>query len=84
MVRVVDTKGKEQQAGRQRTPHGRHWRGVLAAVVLWGLAVPVAQAQTGTQPSEAELAAGRRLYEERCAHCHGAEGDGQGPAPGRR
>jgi DMSO reductase family type II enzyme heme b subunit len=38
------------------------------------------QAQTGNQPLEANVEAGKQLYEARCAHCHGDEGDGRGPA----
>ncbi len=47
----------------------------LASLVVWGsLAGPV-YAQ-----SESDLATGKKLYDERCAHCHGIEGDGQGSA----
>jgi cytochrome c oxidase cbb3-type subunit 2 len=37
-------------------------------------------AQSDTKPSEADIAAGKQLYEERCLHCHGEAGDGQGVA----
>lgn len=56
----------------------RRWSWVavtgVCAVVWGGPAVPV-DAQ-----SEADLEAGKRLYEARCAHCHGIEGAGQGAA----
>ena len=48
---------------------------VGAGLILGGGAVPSARAQ-----SAADLEAGKRLYTERCEHCHGAEGDGQGYA----
>jgi mono/diheme cytochrome c family protein len=32
------------------------------------------------KPTAENLAAGRKLYEERCALCHGAKGFGDGPA----
>jgi DMSO reductase family type II enzyme heme b subunit len=76
---VVDTKRTEDQVGMQARQQGRRWRiAVLVAVgiVLGGVGV----APTQAQPSEADLAAGKRLYDERCAHCHGEEGDGQGSA----
>ena len=61
-----------------RRQQGRRWWFVLAGLaglVVWGsVAVPV-RAQ-----SEADLAAGKQLYDQRCAHCHGEEGDGQGSA----
>ena len=77
---VADTKGMEHQAGMQGMPQRRRWPlGVLvvmAGMVLCG----VGAAPTQAQPSEADLEAGKRLYEERCAHCHGEAGDGQGAA----
>ena len=30
------------------------------------------------QPTEADLAAGEQVYLQRCAHCHGVDGDGVG------
>jgi cytochrome c oxidase cbb3-type subunit 2 len=30
--------------------------------------------------SEADIEAGKKLYTQRCEHCHGAEGDGEGYA----
>ncbi|MCZ6876051.1 MAG: c-type cytochrome [bacterium] len=64
-------------------PHGTKWTialVVLMGVVNWGVVMSLAVAQTGTTPSEADLAAGKQLYEERCMHCHGEAGDGQGMA----
>ncbi len=51
---------------------------VFAAVislVLWSVLAATALAQ-----SEADVEAGRKRYEKRCAHCHGESGDGIGPA----
>jgi DMSO reductase family type II enzyme heme b subunit len=74
---VVDTK----QGGRGKTmrrQQGRRWQfglAGLAGLLVWGsVAVPV------SAQSEADLAAGKQLYDQRCAHCHGEEGDGQGSA----
>lgn len=59
------------------------WRGLagflMLGLVVWGLP-GLAVAQTGTAPSEADLEAGKALYDKRCSHCHGEEGDGQGVA----
>src|SRR5262249_9782525 len=38
----------------------------------------VAVAQTGSTPLDPDAAAGKPLYMERCAHCHGETGDGKG------
>jgi DMSO reductase family type II enzyme heme b subunit len=51
---------------------------VLVGVVGGVLLASTTFAQT--KASEADLAAGKRLYDERCAHCHGEAGDGQGAA----
>jgi DMSO reductase family type II enzyme heme b subunit len=61
--------------------HGMKWtvvQPVLIGLVSWGLIISAAVAQTGTTPSEADLAAGKQLYEKRCMHCHGEAGDGAG------
>lgn len=50
------------------------WLVLGLLVGCWAMAA----AQTGTTPSEADLAAGKALYAERCAHCHGETGDGKG------
>jgi mono/diheme cytochrome c family protein len=47
------------------------------------LAVAAAHGATAQQPdlgTEAERAAGKKLYDKFCAQCHGANGDGQGVA----
>ncbi len=49
---------------------------VLAGIVALALLALAAPAQA--QPGNPE--AGKRLYELRCAGCHGLKGDGQGPA----
>lgn len=62
-------------------PHGMKWAvalAVLMGLASWGLVVSSAVAQTGTTPSEADLAAGKQLYAKRCMHCHGEAGDGEG------
>jgi cytochrome c oxidase cbb3-type subunit 2 len=52
--------------------------GLVGVLALGGrLAVTVAAGE------EADLAAGRRVYEQHCAVCHGAAGDGRGEAAGR-
>lgn len=48
---------------------------VCAGLLLNGGAGSLALAQ-----SEADIEAGKKLYTERCEHCHGAEGDGVGYA----
>lgn len=48
---------------------------VGAGLILGGGAVSLALAQ-----SEAGIEAGKKLYTERCEHCHGAEGNGEGYA----
>ncbi|MDH3601739.1 MAG: c-type cytochrome, partial [Candidatus Tectomicrobia bacterium] len=74
---VADTKQEGRGEAMQRQ-QWRLWRFVLiglASLVVWGsVAVPV------SAQSEADLAAGKTLYDQRCAHCHGEEGDGQGSA----
>lgn len=52
------------------------WVSLACCVLL----TTVAQAQTG--PSAADLEAGKQLYTARCAHCHGAQGDGKGESAG--
>jgi DMSO reductase family type II enzyme heme b subunit len=58
------------------------WRGAGIALgfALVGWLWSLAAAQTGITPSEADLEAGKRIYVERCAHCHGEAGDGKGVA----
>ncbi|MGQ4809301.1 hypothetical protein NKDENANG_02717 [Candidatus Entotheonellaceae bacterium PAL068K] len=71
------------QRGLRRVGKARQQRGlgvVVTGLVVLGWFASLALAQTRTQPSDADLAAGEQLYRERCAHCHGAEGDGQGVA----
>lgn len=48
-------------------------------VVGWLCWSGVVLAQTKAAPA-ADVEAGKKLYGERCAHCHGAEGDGKGVA----
>ncbi len=49
--------------------------GMVCVGLLLGGAMSSALAQ-----SEADIEAGKKLYTERCEHCHGAEGDGVGYA----
>jgi mono/diheme cytochrome c family protein len=56
---------------------------ILIATLLMAPASPVAHATA--QPTQNEIkarAAGRVLYVEHCASCHGASGRGDGPAAG--
>ncbi len=48
---------------------------ICAALVVGSGALSSVMAQ-----SEADIEAGKKLYTERCEHCHGVEGDGQGVA----
>ena len=77
-IMAVDTKPGEQGIS-MRSLQGRRWQAVLVvaiSLVVWGsLFITAVSAQ-----SEAELAEGKKLYTERCAHCHGDTGDGVGPA----
>src|SRR5207342_255907 len=49
----------------------------IAALVLFtGAAILGAQADHGAQYSQAEIAAGYRIYSATCVQCHGGNGDG--------
>jgi putative heme-binding domain-containing protein len=49
----------------------------MAALLLYsGAAVLGAQADHGAQYSQAEIAAGYRVYSSQCVQCHGGNGDG--------
>jgi DMSO reductase family type II enzyme heme b subunit len=51
--------------------------GLLAGTIFLAfMRTPVSRAA----PAAQESAEGQRIYEERCAGCHGVNGDGQGPA----
>ncbi|MDE0206165.1 MAG: c-type cytochrome, partial [Candidatus Tectomicrobia bacterium] len=53
----------------------------LACCMGVGLGLLVAllgAAPVYAQPTEADLEAGEQVYLQRCAHCHGVEGDGIG------
>ena len=49
-------------------------------VGLWLLVALLGAASVNAQPTEADLEAGERVYLQRCAHCHGVDGDGIGPS----
>ena len=50
--------------------------GVGLGLLIAFLGAPLADAQ----PTEADLEAGEQVYLQRCAHCHGVDGDGIGPS----
>jgi cytochrome c553 len=61
----------------------RHWRDAdlrAAARYLMSLPPQPPPRSAGAAPAE-RLALGRRLYDDRCAHCHGANGEGAGAGP---
>ena len=47
-------------------------------VGLWMLIALLAAPLVNAQPTEADLEAGEQVYLQRCAHCHGVDGDGVG------
>ena len=49
---------------------------LIAALLLLFSAALVAQADHGAQYSQAEIAAGYRVYSSTCVQCHGGNGDG--------
>jgi len=51
---------------------------LCASIVGWAWCSAPALAQTGSTPSAADLEAGKKLYIERCQHCHGEIGDAKG------
>ena len=64
----------------QRITRGR---GVSAlacciGVGLWLFLSLLGAPPVNAQPTEADLEAGEQIYLQRCAHCHGVEGDGVG------
>jgi DMSO reductase family type II enzyme heme b subunit len=76
----VDIKGEEHVEGMERTLR-MGWcmiHRALVGVVVSSWLVSTVLAQGDIKPSEADLAAGKQLYEARCMHCHGEAGDGQG------
>ncbi len=56
----------------------RHGIGTL--LVALAVTLPPGPEARAAGQSSADVEAGRTLYEERCTHCHGAEGRGDGPA----
>ena len=57
----------------------RRW-GQLAWVWALGASLMLGGASLAAAQSKADIEAGKKLYAERCEHCHGAEGDGVGYA----
>lgn len=65
----------------QRKTRGRQSITVLVCCIgvgLWLSFVLLGASLVNAQPTEADLEAGEQIYLQRCAHCHGAEGDGVG------
>ncbi len=78
---------RDNEATRRRGDKVTHYRFVIIPIlvlstialsVLWG---SVSRAETpGAPPLQGDADAGRQVYVDRCASCHGDEGDGAGPA----
>jgi mono/diheme cytochrome c family protein len=51
----------------------------LATAQAQGIGIPATSAPLKVPPRPPDLAAGERIFSEKCAPCHGASGDGQGP-----
>jgi cytochrome c oxidase cbb3-type subunit 2 len=54
--------------------HPSHQHAILTVMMLAGLSFGALAAQAG------DATAGKLLYEKHCLSCHGASGDGKGPA----
>jgi DMSO reductase family type II enzyme heme b subunit len=54
---------------------------MLMFMLVGGRVTPVAASTSASPAQQAET--GQEIYEQRCAACHGIEGDGQGPAADR-
>ena len=64
----------------QRKTRGRSVSALACCmgVGLWLLLSLPGASLVNAQPTQADLEAGEQIYLQRCAHCHGAEGDGVG------
>ena len=62
--------------GRRMGNPVRHRRVMMGG----GVPAPYARMRNPLKPTRANIAAGRRLYAENCASCHGARGRGDGEA----
>lgn len=62
--------------------HRRSAARPAAALTLIVAAVALAPAPAPGQEGDARMELGRATYDRWCAHCHGAEGDGEGVAAG--
>jgi len=64
-----------------RTMHrSRILLSLLSAGMLLPVSVAPAVAQNVQLGTDTERADGKILYDQKCAHCHGTDGDGNGPA----
>jgi DMSO reductase family type II enzyme heme b subunit len=75
-------------ANEQGQRIGIRWVAIVAGVgVMAGLGflikLPVAVADAPKAPAAQEVSQGQMIYEQRCAACHGVNGDGQGPGAER-
>lgn len=64
--------------GRAETGAAGKGRGVLVAA-LAALAPLLVPASSATAQDSPALEAGRKVYDQHCAQCHGEKGDGRGP-----
>lgn len=66
-------------AGHSWTAHATPSGAVSPTVPALTSSVSAHPVPTPPEPTPASLAAGRALFGEHCAHCHGDRGDGAGP-----
>src|ERR1700721_3362365 len=55
---------------------------LLVSFTGFGARARARKLQNPVPPTPAAIAAARLIYENRCANCHGIEGDGKGPKAG--
>jgi mono/diheme cytochrome c family protein len=58
--------------------------GAMAAYLKSLPAAPAGERPAAPRPSEPEMLAGAKLFEQHCASCHGERGEGRGPYPALR
>lgn len=82
-MRVMAKNQTVSKSARSSAPGGELLLGVaFSCVVVLGCGGSSKRAQTDFSPEnlDSQITAGQSLYEEHCAHCHGAEGrNGEAP-----
>ncbi|MFQ5638337.1 MAG: c-type cytochrome [bacterium] len=61
----------------------KYYSGIFLAVALSVISAQAVQEKSSDAADDKNIVAGKKIYEEKCAHCHGAEGKGDGPAAER-